>query len=214
MFENITVSALKQLSSTIYNPTLGAAVYALITVEDAPVRWTIDGTTPTATVGHECQAGGVIKLYNSTQIQKFRIIPVSAAAKIAVTYSEDGDLPDPSQGINSDVSVDLVTTDVDAIKTAINSGLPESGFEASGDDDNLYNTIMTSPARECNHMHVAVGNGGVRLSLDGGTTIHYYIPANTERVFDGLVIPSGATIQAKKYVDAGIVSTNLAISIW
>jgi len=101
-----------------------------------------------------------------------------------------------------------------AISAAVASGLPTSGFEAAGDDDNNYNSIVTAPARQCHYLHAAVGDGGVRISADAGVNVHFYVPANTERLFPGLVIPAGADIQAKKYVDGGVVSTNLAISVW
>lgn len=46
-------------------PTTGTPTYALIQCETNPVRWTDDGTAPTASVGNLLSVGGVLK-YNGT----------------------------------------------------------------------------------------------------------------------------------------------------
>ncbi len=47
---------------------------ALITVETAAVRFRIDGTAPTATVGHVLEAGDVLELRGMGEIGKFQAI--------------------------------------------------------------------------------------------------------------------------------------------
>lgn len=94
------------------------------------------------------------------------------------------------------------------------SGMPESGEDLVGAANDDYTTVVTAPARECHFLHVAVGNGGARISLDGGANVHYRVPANTERPFWGLKIAGGANIQAKKLVDGGTQYTNCFISVW
>ena len=93
------------------------------------------------------------------------------------------------------------------------SGLPAYGLDAAAETDDSYATVVTAPARECHYLHVAVQSYGAIISLDGGTTEHFRIPANTERGFAGLTIPPSAVIKGKNAV-AGEDYTNLAISVW
>ena len=93
---------------------------------------------------------------------------------------------------------------------ALASGLPTYGADATGAD--TYATVVTAPARQCHYAHVAVGANGAIVSLNG-TDDHIAIPANTERLFPGLVIASGAVIKGKN-LSAGNNYTNLRISGW
>lgn len=64
------------------------ATVAFCDLETANVRYTMDGTTPTSTVGHLWTNGNApIVIYGSTQLQKFRAIRVSSSAQINCTYS-------------------------------------------------------------------------------------------------------------------------------
>lgn len=59
--------------------------YAVLTVEDAPIRYTVDGTTATASIGHLARVGSTITLDSSTEITKFsaiRIGGVSASVQV------------------------------------------------------------------------------------------------------------------------------------
>ena len=47
---------------------------AVISVETAAIRFTVDGTTPTATVGHLAEPGDVIELVEEGQVRLFRAI--------------------------------------------------------------------------------------------------------------------------------------------
>lgn len=98
-----------------------------------------------------------------------------------------------------------------AVLAAVASGLPVLGSDDTGAD--AYATVATAPARECHYIHASVGTYGAIISLNGGSNDHIALPANTERLFSGLVIGSGATIQAKN-LSAGNNYTALYISVW
>lgn len=89
------------------------------------------------------------------------------------------------------------------------NGLPAYGEDATGQV--AYAKVVDCPARECHFLHVAVGDNGAKISLDGGTTDHFAVPANTERLFPGLAIPASAEIHGKNL--AGDYK-NLRISVW
>jgi len=94
--------------------------------------------------------------------------------------------------------------------------VPSSGLSAYGADTtgaNAYVTVVAAPARICHYVHVSVGNNGAIISCNGGTTEHFAIPANTERLFPGLIITSAANIQGKNLVTDNNY-TNLRISVW
>ena len=106
-----------------------------------------------------------------------------------------------------------VDPDSGAVIVVSRSGLPAYGLDAVANTDDSYATVVTAPARECHYLHVAVESYGAIISLDGGTTEHFRIPANTERLFCGLAIPASAVIQGKNAV-VGEDYENLAVSVW
>lgn len=62
--------------------------YAFVTVETAQVRFTIDGTAPTTTVGHLLEIGDILKLDSAEDLAAFRAIRTgSTSATIHCTYS-------------------------------------------------------------------------------------------------------------------------------
>lgn len=90
-FEQITVdNSVKTLSEAEYKHSDGSyAKRALITVEDARIRYTYDGTTPTSTVGHSISPRGVIILIGTGNIQNFKATRQdSTNGKITVTYEQ------------------------------------------------------------------------------------------------------------------------------
>ena len=99
----------------------------------------------------------------------------------------------------------------DSILAALAGGLPVCGEDATGQD--AYAIVVTAPSRECSFVHVAVENNGAIISLDGGTNDHFYIPPNTSRLFQGLVIAPGVTIRGRN-LTPGSNYTNLRISVW
>ena len=71
-FESLTVStSAVSITATIIDQHHDDA---LITVETAAVRFRIDGTAPTATVGHILEVGDVLRLRGMGEISKFQAI--------------------------------------------------------------------------------------------------------------------------------------------
>lgn len=71
VFESITVST---VAVSLTEATYGGCSHALITVEGATVRFRLDGTAPTAAIGHEAFADDTIELESPDELQKFRAI--------------------------------------------------------------------------------------------------------------------------------------------
>ena len=62
--------------------------YALITCETAQVRFTVDGTAPTTTVGHLLNPGDILKLDSNADIAAFRAIRTGeTSGVIKATFS-------------------------------------------------------------------------------------------------------------------------------
>jgi len=60
---------------------------AIITVETASLRYRLEGSTPTSSVGHKINANSSLVLEGFTQLNNFRAIRTgSTSAKIYVTY--------------------------------------------------------------------------------------------------------------------------------
>jgi hypothetical protein len=80
------------LTPTIYetfnstNQTRQQAKLCLITVEDANIRFRIDGTAPTTAVGHLIAPGSALELQSITQIKNIKMIAATTDATIQVTY--------------------------------------------------------------------------------------------------------------------------------
>jgi hypothetical protein len=61
-------------------------VFCTIDYNDEDIRFTIDGTVPTATVGHLLRKGGILELDNGSDVKNFRAIQVSAPSTLRITY--------------------------------------------------------------------------------------------------------------------------------
>jgi hypothetical protein len=97
-FEQVTVNATVGgvgLTPTKYrkNPASGDrnrtrnARVALVSVEDAEIRYTVDGTAPTSTVGHVQGAGSNFIIEGYDAISQFRAIRTDVSnATLSVTY--------------------------------------------------------------------------------------------------------------------------------
>ena len=71
--------------------TIVGSNIALLTIEDAPMRYTVNGTAPTTTVGHLVQPGDVIKLGSEDEMRKFRAIRTGGvSAVIKASYGQGG----------------------------------------------------------------------------------------------------------------------------
>ncbi|KKN00066.1 hypothetical protein LCGC14_1141480 [marine sediment metagenome] len=103
----------------------------------------------------------------------------------------------------------LVSVD-GALKAGDWGGVPVMGSDATG--ANAYVDILVTP-RAIRYLHVAVAANGAIISLNGGVSDAFAIPANTERLFPAQDIAEGATIQGKNLA-AGSNYTNLYVSVW
>jgi hypothetical protein len=66
----------------------GSNVYkAILSVEDAPIRWTAEGTTATTTVGQKENKGAVFEI-TGKDIADFSMINISANAVVNIAYSK------------------------------------------------------------------------------------------------------------------------------
>jgi hypothetical protein len=91
-YETITVSTTAlPLTAATYTPSdsssKGKAQRAVVTANDQPARFTYNGTTPTATVGHKLGVGETLVITGFVNIAAFRIIREGATdVNLAVTY--------------------------------------------------------------------------------------------------------------------------------
>jgi len=87
-FETITVAdTALGLPQTVATIPANAAVWILITVETAAVRFRLDGTNPTATVGHVLEPGDILTLTSQEQMDGFKVIRRDGiSATIQVSY--------------------------------------------------------------------------------------------------------------------------------
>lgn len=89
-FESVIVAGTAiGLTQATYNPTgEPGAEHALITVEDAQIRWRADGDAdPTATAGHVAEPGDAFKLQSSQSIKNFKAIRTGGvSATIRITF--------------------------------------------------------------------------------------------------------------------------------
>ena len=122
-------------------------------------------------------------------------------------YTADSVLNQTFDAINTALEVNVVAGSVTPTATT-----PQAyGLDATGAD--AYATIVTTTAIR---RHIYMYNSGANdaiVSLDGGTTDHYYLPGQTAFTFDDVLIANGANIQAKNGV-AGSNYANLYISVW
>lgn len=62
---------------------------AFISIETDQVRYTLDGTAPTSSLGHILEAGDILQLIGRDMIVKLRMIRVTTNAAVSVTYFRD-----------------------------------------------------------------------------------------------------------------------------
>jgi hypothetical protein len=85
-FENLTIDATSS-GKSLTAATYAGANRAYITIETASIRFRVDGTAPTASVGHLVEAKGIIELHSIAEIEKFKAIRTdSTSASAMITY--------------------------------------------------------------------------------------------------------------------------------
>lgn len=83
-FETLSVTG---TASSLTQATADDSSRATITVEVAPVRFRLDGTAPTALVGHLLDVGDMLVLHSNDEIEKAKFISVDGVtASLSVTY--------------------------------------------------------------------------------------------------------------------------------
>lgn len=82
--KNLTATKLRTQIGSSYQNT--GAVAALLTVETNSIRYTLDGTTATASVGHVLAAGDTLLVTGMGNLSRLSMIRVSADASVEVTY--------------------------------------------------------------------------------------------------------------------------------
>ena len=83
-FESVTVAG-TAIGMTITRANGMLPEAAVVQVEDAAIRFRIDGNDPTASVGHSREVGQGVELVSRDEVQKFRAIRrdgVSATLRI------------------------------------------------------------------------------------------------------------------------------------
>ena len=91
-FEQLAVSnSVQVLTPSLYMPstTSGGASSAFLTNDGAAIRYTYEGTTPSATVGHLLSDGGTLILNGQNQMAQFKCIRESADSEISITYERE-----------------------------------------------------------------------------------------------------------------------------
>lgn len=84
--ETLTISS---TAVALTAATYAGARAALITVEDASVRYRFDGGTPTSSVGHVADAGDIITLETANELVAFKAIRKDGSdATISVSYGD------------------------------------------------------------------------------------------------------------------------------
>ena len=149
------------------------------------------------------QVGGVaVAVDDSAMAATPPILPVGAEYRASATTYADGDATVLQSDINGRILVN----------TEAQGNLPQAyGIDAAGTD--AYTTVVTATA-DRHHIVISLqGANDAIVSLNSGTTEHFYIPANTSWVFDDVLIANGATVQGKNAV-GGSNYTNLAITIY
>ncbi len=90
--EELTVtSSVQVLTPSKYkdSTTSGGASAAFITNDGDALRYTYDGTTPSATVGHKLPDGGVLVLNGQNQMVSFKCFRVTTDTTIRCTYERE-----------------------------------------------------------------------------------------------------------------------------
>jgi ABC-type sulfate transport system substrate-binding protein len=92
-FEQLTVtSGVQVLTPTKYKDsvTSGGASSAFLTNYGNAIRYSYDNiTTPSATVGHVLQDGGILTLNGQNQMGNFKCYAISGDSEISITYERE-----------------------------------------------------------------------------------------------------------------------------
>jgi len=87
----VVTTAVQVLTPSKYkdSSTSGGASSAFITNYGAAIRYTYSGTSPSATVGHVLQDGGILVLTGQNQMESFKCYALSSNSELFVTYERE-----------------------------------------------------------------------------------------------------------------------------
>lgn len=68
------------------SPTTGEIMYAIIQAVDGDIRFTVDGTTPTASLGLRLCEDDSTEIWGTAALSNFRCIDDGGTAKLEVVY--------------------------------------------------------------------------------------------------------------------------------
>ncbi len=92
-YEQLTVTTgVQVLTPSKYAAAQGyeRGASAMITVLGGDIRYTYDGTTPSATVGHVLRDGGILTLEGQNQMEQFKAYRYGTAdVEMSVTYERE-----------------------------------------------------------------------------------------------------------------------------
>ena len=77
-------------TATVYNPSgaINTARYAFVTVETNPIRYWLDGSVPTAFLGHLVATNGSFEVCGINAVRNFQMIRQGAAdATVMISYA-------------------------------------------------------------------------------------------------------------------------------
>ena len=103
-YEKLNPTSATGITATLKVPTSGTynrnnAVSALITVEVAAIRFTLDGTTPTTTVGHSMAVGDSFMIRGPVNVDNFSCIDNGGTSDVHVTVFYPHESKDIDAGI-------------------------------------------------------------------------------------------------------------------
>lgn len=71
-------------AAAVFLPRDGSAISATLQIQGGPIRWTVDGSTPTATTGFREDPGTVIRVTGPEDLLSFQMIAETATAATVV----------------------------------------------------------------------------------------------------------------------------------
>jgi hypothetical protein len=79
-----SVSSSTGITAALLPPTVSNVIYALVQAVSGPVRFTIDGSTPSTTLGLRLVTDKVVEIWGSEALSNFRCINDGGTATVEV----------------------------------------------------------------------------------------------------------------------------------
>mgnify|MGYP001603660024 CR=1 FL=1 len=85
-FEQVTVSTTVQTLTSAPYSGIGDRIVAHLRVDGVPVRFRIDGTAPTASIGELWFPGEHLTLHNQSELDNFKVISTSTTSATVTAH--------------------------------------------------------------------------------------------------------------------------------